>query len=82
MRIVLASRFTELEAQARQLEAELAQLTEELHLRTEAVQAMDAEHAERTQHGYAIDAEAKQTRERLSQVQSGDGASHRPPPQQ
>jgi len=68
LRIVLASRFTELETLARQLEAELAQLTGDLHVRTEAVQAMDAEHAERTQHGYAIDTEAKQTRERLSQV--------------
>jgi chromosome segregation protein len=68
LRIVLASRFTELEAQARQLEAELAQLTEELHNRTEAVQAMDSEHAGRTQQGYAIDTEAKQTRERLNQV--------------
>jgi chromosome segregation protein len=69
LRIVLVSRFTELEAQGRQLEAELAQLAEALHLRTEAVQAMDAEHAERTQHGYEIDSEAKQTRERLSEVQ-------------
>ena len=68
LRIVLASRFTELDAQARQLEAELAQLTEELHTRTEAVQAMDSEHAERTQQGYAIDTEAKQTRERLNQI--------------
>lgn len=69
LRIVLASRFTELEAQNRQLEAELAQLSEELHTRSEAVQALDAEHAERTQHGYAIDNESKQTRERLNQVQ-------------
>jgi chromosome segregation protein len=68
LRIVLASRFTELEASARELESELTQLTDDLHLRTEAVQAMDSEHAERTQHGYAIDSEAKQTRERLSQV--------------
>ena len=68
LRIVLASRFTELEAQARQLEAELSQLTGELHTRADAVQAMDSEHAERTQHGYAIDLASKQTRERLSQV--------------
>ncbi len=68
LRIVLASRLTELETQAREVEAELAQLTEVLHLRTEAVQAMDSEHAERTQHGYAIDTATKQTRERLSQV--------------
>ncbi|MGA3127903.1 MAG: chromosome segregation protein SMC [Candidatus Korobacteraceae bacterium] len=69
LRVVLASRLTEVEAEARQLEAELAQLTEVLHLRSGAVQAMDAEHAERTQHGYAIDGEIKQRRERLSELQ-------------
>ena len=68
LRIVLASRFTELAAQASQLEAELAQLSEELHNRTEAAQAMEAEHAARTQRGYALDGEARQTRERLSQL--------------
>ena len=69
LRIVLASRFTELEAQKTQLEAELVRLAEELHTRAEAVQAMDAEHAERTQHGYTVEAESKHTRERLSQIQ-------------
>jgi chromosome segregation protein len=69
LRIVLASRFTELDAQTRALDAELTQLSEELHSRTEAVQVLDSEHAERTQHGYAIDNEAKLTRERLNQVQ-------------
>jgi chromosome segregation protein len=68
LRIVLASRFTELEAKARELEAELTQLSGELQARTEAVQAMDSEHAERTQHGYAVDSEAKVTRERLNQI--------------
>src|SRR6266540_2061735 len=68
LRIVLASRFTELEAQGKRLEAELAQLSEELHNRTEAVQAMETEHAARTQRGYALDGEARQTRERLSQL--------------
>ena len=69
LRIVLASRFTELAVQKSQLEAELVQLAEELHVRGEAVQAMDAEHAERTQHGYAVEAESKQTRARISQIQ-------------
>ena len=68
LRVVLASRFVELETEARQLEAELAQLSEDLHHRTETVQAMDAEHAAETQHGYALDGEAKQTRQRLSDV--------------
>ena len=68
LRIVLASRFTELEAQGKRLEAELAQLSEELHNRMEAAQAMETEHAARTQRGYALDGEARQTRERLSQL--------------
>ena len=68
LRIVLASRFTELDERARQLEAELAQLGEELQTRSEAVQAMEAEDAASTQRGYALDGEARQTRERLSQI--------------
>ena len=68
LRTVLASRFTELDERARQLEAELAQLGEELQSRSEAVQAMEAEHAASTQRGYALDSEARQTRERLNQI--------------
>ena len=68
LRIVLASRFTELEAQAQQLEAELAQLTEESALahRSGAGDGFRARraHPARLRHR----PEAKQTRERLSQV--------------
>jgi len=69
LRIVLASRFAELEGEAHQLEAELAKLGEELHARSETVQAMDAEHAERTQRGYALDQEARQSSQKLSEIQ-------------
>ena len=55
LRIVLASRFTELAEQARRLESELAQLGEELQSRSEAVQAMESEQAASTQRGYALD---------------------------
>jgi len=68
LRIVLASRFTELQQQASQLEAELISLAEEIHTRGEAVQAMETEHTERTQRGYAIDTETTETRQRLNQV--------------
>jgi chromosome segregation protein len=68
LRIVLASRFTELEGEAHQLGVELAELGEELHARAETVQKMDAEHAERTQRGYALDQEARQTSQRLSDI--------------
>ena len=36
--------------------------------RTETVQQFEAEHAERTQRGYAIEAELRENRERLSQI--------------
>ncbi len=68
LRVVLASRFTELQTQAAELEAQLTALAEELHLKGDAVQLLDNEHGDRTQRGYAIESEARQTRERLSQV--------------
>jgi chromosome segregation protein len=68
LRLVLASKFTELDTQAHELEALLAQLTGELHLKGEAVQQMDAEHTARTHRGYAIETDAKHTRETLNAV--------------
>ena len=68
LRIVLASRFHELQTQAAELEAQLIALAEELHIKADAVQLLDNEHGDRTQRGYAIETEARQTRERLNQV--------------
>ncbi|HEX8925681.1 MAG TPA: chromosome segregation protein SMC, partial [Terriglobales bacterium] len=68
LRIVLSSRFAELQQQKEALDAELTSLVEELHSRGEAVQAFEAEHAERTQRGYAIDNDARLTHDRLNQV--------------
>jgi chromosome segregation protein len=68
LRIVLASRFAEMQAEAARLETELTSLGEELHTKGEAVHVMEAEHTERTQRGYSIDDEAKQTRNRLGEV--------------
>lgn len=68
LRVVLASRFDELQTEAARLEGELNVMAEELRTKGEAAQSMEAEHTERTQHGYALDGEAKETRERLSQV--------------
>src|SRR5437868_10338656 len=68
LRVVLASRFHELQTQAAELEAQLIALAEELHVKADAVQLLDNEHGERTQRGYAIETEARQTRERLNQV--------------
>ena len=68
LRIVLSSRFAELQQQKDALDAELTSLAGELHSRGEAAQALEAEHAERTQRGYTIDNDARQTHDRLNQV--------------
>ena len=68
LRVVLASRFTEFESESASLDAQLTTLAEEMRLRTEAVQQMESEQAERTQRGYAIENELRENRERLSQI--------------
>ena len=68
LRVVLASKFMQLDQESTVLDAQLNALTEEIHQRTESVQQFDAEHAERTQRGYDIDGELRQNRERLNQV--------------
>ncbi len=68
LRVVLASKFTQLDQESAAIDAQLNALAEEMQQRTEAVQQFDAEHAERTQRGYAIDGELRQNRERLNQM--------------
>jgi chromosome segregation protein len=66
LRVVLASRWTALQSERISLEEQLALLAEEIKVHAEAVQVLEAEHTERTQRGYDIEAEARGTRERLS----------------
>jgi len=66
LRVVLASKFAQLDAEAVALEEELAKISEEMRLKGEAVEAMEAEHAERTQRGYAIEREGNENREKLN----------------
>jgi chromosome segregation protein len=68
LRVVLASKFAELEQQAAALEAQIAQFTDEIRVQAEAIQRLEEQQAERTQRGYTIDAEARQTRERLTAI--------------
>jgi chromosome segregation protein len=68
LRVVLASKFAELEQQAAALEAQIASLSDEIRLQSETIQRLEDDQAERTQWGYAIDAEARQTRERLTAI--------------
>jgi len=68
LRVVLASKFAELAGTSQSIEAQLAAIAEELSVKGQAVEQMDTEHAERTQRGYAIEQEARQTIERLNQI--------------
>ena len=68
LRVVLASKFAQLDEESAALEAQLAEVTEELHAKGEAVQQMEGEHGERTQRGYALEREGQENRERLSML--------------
>ncbi len=68
LRLVLASKFAQLERDQADLERQLLEIGEELRLKSEAVQQMESEHAGRTQRGYAIENEARQNRERLNAI--------------
>ena len=68
LRIVLASKFAQLEQENAQLEASIASLSEEMRLQSEAVQQLEAENSDRTQRGYAIEHELRENRERLNQI--------------
>src|SRR5271157_3347371 len=63
LRVVLASKFAQLDAEASTLDVQLAEVGEELRARGEAVQQMEVEHGERTQRGYAIERESQENRE-------------------
>jgi chromosome segregation protein len=68
LRVVLASKFAQLDAEAAELDAQLAQVSEEMRAQGESVQQMDNEHGERTQRGYALEREGQENREKLSSL--------------
>jgi chromosome segregation protein len=68
LRVVLASKFTQLDVDSAEIDAQLNTLAEEMQQRTEMVQQLESENGERTQRGYAIDGELRQNRDRLNQI--------------
>ncbi len=68
LRLVLASKFAAIGQESAELDSQLNALAEELKQRTEVVQQLESEHAERTQRGYAIETELRENRERISQI--------------
>ena len=68
LRVVLASKFAQLDAEAAGLAEQLTALGEEMRAQSEAVDAMEAEHSDRTQRGYSIEREGNENRDRLNAV--------------
>jgi chromosome segregation protein len=68
LRIVLASKFSQMDQESVTLETQIHQLGEEIRQQTESVQQSEAEHSERTQRGYAVETETRQNRDRLNQI--------------
>ena len=68
LRVVLASKFALIEEQSRELQAQMATLAEEMRAGTEALHEFETEQTERTQRGYALEDEARQTRDRLALI--------------
>jgi chromosome segregation protein len=68
LRVVLASKFAQLERESRELQAQLEALVAEMQAQTESVQLMEAEQSQLTHRGYEIETEARGNRERLSAI--------------
>jgi chromosome segregation protein len=68
LRVVLASKFTQMDQESVTLDSQINQLGEEIRQQSENVQQSETEHTERTQRGYAIESETRQNRERLNQI--------------
>jgi chromosome segregation protein len=68
LRIVLASKFTQMDQEGIELDGQINRLGEDIRHQTESVQQFEAEHSERTQRGYAIEGEMRQNRDRLGQI--------------
>jgi chromosome segregation protein len=68
LRLVLASKFAQLDKESAELDATLNTLSDEIRQHTAHVQQHEAEHSERTQRSYAIDTEMRLNRDRLAAI--------------
>jgi len=75
-RVVLASKFAQLDRDSIEIDERINALSEEMHHRTETVQQLEVEHGERTQRGYAIETEIRENRERLNQIKLESERAH------
>jgi chromosome segregation protein len=68
LRIVLASKFAQLDEESTQINAQICSLSQEMQAQAETVQQSEAEQTEKTLRGYAIETELRENRDRLSQI--------------
>jgi len=68
LRVVLASKFAAIEQESAELDAQLNALAEDMQHRAESVRQLESEHGEGTERGYTIEAELRENRDRLSQI--------------
>src|SRR5262249_5060951 len=68
LRIVLASKFSELSAENAALEQEIAAAGEAIEQKSGLIAEMEAEHEASTQRGYALESDARANRDRLNEV--------------
>jgi chromosome segregation protein len=66
LRVVLASKFAQLDREREEVEGQMAIIAEEMRYQSEAIQQLEGEQVERSQRGYAIEANARQNQERVS----------------
>src|SRR5215471_1368627 len=59
LRVVVASKFAQFDQQRTELDAQIQVIAGEIRHRSEEVQQLDAEHGERQQRGYSIEAELR-----------------------
>ena len=76
LRLVLASKFAQLDRESIELDERINALSDEMRQRTETVQQLETEHADRTQRGYAIETEIRENRERLNQIKLESERAH------
>ncbi|HEX7958381.1 MAG TPA: AAA family ATPase, partial [Terriglobales bacterium] len=68
LRIVLASKFSELSGESVALEQAIAEMSAAIDQKSELIAGMEAEHQASTQRGYALEQEARGSRDRFNEI--------------
>ena len=76
LRLVLANKFGQLDRESAELDSQINSIAEQMRHHADGVQQLEDEHAERTQRGYAIEAEIRENRQRLSQIKLETDRAH------